>query len=141
MLIISRHFGNLLYICSYYKNDSCFKHVQYICIDKLIKNEINYCVPPTSSPISNFQGVISVQQLSANLMMLEYNHFTEILEHQNGLKQTDVEHSFIHFVLGVLGACNMWHNNSLTRDAIPFSGCALCRAVFGGPFDTKFLTI
>ena len=32
--------------------------------------------------------IVSVQQLSANLMILEYIHFTEILACQNGLKQT-----------------------------------------------------
>ena len=70
---------------------------------KNYKNEINYCVPPTSRPFGNFPGVIRVEQLSASTMMLEEAQFTEIFARQNGLNQPGVANLPIHFVLGVSG--------------------------------------
>jgi len=56
------------------KNDSCnimFRHVQYICTGKTIKNEINNSVPFSSGLFGKFHGLIRVEQLSAHLMMLK----------------------------------------------------------------------
>ena len=50
-------------------------HLQF---GKTIKNNINCCAPLTSSPFSNFQGVIHVKQLSASLMMLKEPQIHEI---------------------------------------------------------------
>jgi len=80
-------------------------------LSKIFKNDINYCVPPTSCPFGNFPGVICVEQLSASTMMLEEAQFTEILVRQNGLNQPGVANPTIHFILGVLGPCNKLHNN------------------------------
>jgi len=70
---------------------------------KIIKIEINYCVPPTSHPFGNFHSVMHVEQLSASTMMLEEAQFTEIFARQNGLNQPGVANLPIYFVLGVSG--------------------------------------
>ena len=52
---------------------------------KIIKNLINYRVPPISSLFSNFLNLIHVEQLSASTTMPNEVQFTETLARQNGL--------------------------------------------------------
>jgi len=73
-----KKFVDICYIlCSWQKwqlEQACPIHFYW----KIIKNEIDYCVPPTSHPFGNFPGVICVEQLSASTMMLKEAQFTEI---------------------------------------------------------------
>jgi len=71
VVVKKRHIKEICYTFVYDRNNSCYGHVQYICIGKTIKNDINCCVPLASSPFSSFQGVMCVKQLSVSLMMLK----------------------------------------------------------------------
>jgi len=65
------HIKKLVDICYTFvhgKNDSWNRHVQYILIEKNIIN-FNYCVLTTSSPFSNFPGLIHIDQLSGSTML------------------------------------------------------------------------
>ena len=64
-------FRNLLYICSVAKMTAVTGMSNTFALEKVIKNETNYCEPPTSSLTNNFLGVTCIQKLSVSPMMLE----------------------------------------------------------------------
>jgi len=90
----------------------------YISIEKTY---FTYCVKPTSSPFSNFLGLVHVEQLSGSIMMPKEAQFTEFL--------AGVANFPIHFVLGILGAHNKRHNNPQHVIITSVSGSDLERAV------------
>jgi len=76
-----------------------------------LKNITNCCVTLTSSPFSDFLGLIHVEQLSGIIMMPKEAQFTEVLACQNLLNRSIVANIPIYFVLGISGAHNKRHNN------------------------------
>ena len=73
-----KKFVDICYIFVHGKNDSCSRHVQYICIGKTIKIYINYCASPTSSVFNNFPDMVLVEQPFVSLMILKDVQFTKV---------------------------------------------------------------